>query len=113
MSLDVYLEAVRPTTVYRGNITHNLGAMAKEAGLYEALWRPEELDGVAPKVEFAAYRLMPRLVAGLDALKAEPERFRKLNPTNGWGSYEGLVAFVEDYIMACEQNPDAKVGVSR
>ena len=31
-------------TVYDANITHNLGKMAGEAGIYEALWRPEEID---------------------------------------------------------------------
>ena len=31
MSLEVYLTATRPTTVYEANITHNLGKMAQEA----------------------------------------------------------------------------------
>ena len=43
MSLDVTLTAVRPTEVYSANITHNLGLMAEEAGIYQPLWRPEEL----------------------------------------------------------------------
>lgn len=33
MSLDVYLTAVRPTTVYDANITHNLGSMAHDASV--------------------------------------------------------------------------------
>ncbi len=28
--------------VYSANITHNLGEMADKAGIYYALWRPEE-----------------------------------------------------------------------
>ena len=40
MSLDVYLTAVRPTTVYESNITHNLGKMAAAAGIYSELLAP-------------------------------------------------------------------------
>ena len=29
--------------MYNANITHNLGKMAEEAGIYEALWRPYQL----------------------------------------------------------------------
>jgi len=50
MSLDVYLQVPAckvcergPTTVYDANITHNLGEMADEAGVYKHLWRPEEI----------------------------------------------------------------------
>ncbi len=107
MSLDVYLTANRPTEVFSANITHNLGPMAREAGLYEALWRPEEL-----KIK-RAVELAPLLSSGLDRLREHPEKFRALNPENGWGSYEGLVAFVENYLKAVRENPDAEVSVWR
>ena len=107
MSLDVYLTAVRPTEVYWRNITHNLGKMAAEAGIYEALWRPEEINVAT------AEQLVPLLEAGLETLRADPERFKKFNPENGWGDYEGLVNFVEAYLEACKENPDAEVNVSR
>lgn len=38
---------------------------------------------------------------------------KKFNPKNGWGSYGGLVKFVEDYLAACIENPTAKVSVWR
>lgn len=56
MSLDVYLTATRPTEVCALNITHNLGRMAKEAGIYQHLWRPEEIG-----VTKAAYRFSGRV----------------------------------------------------
>lgn len=93
--------------VYWANITHNLGAMADLAGLYEALWRPDEI-GVR-----TASHLAPLLREGLKKLKAEPAKFIRMNPANGWGSYAGLVRFVEKYLEACEQYPDAEVTVSR
>ena len=107
MSLDVYLSAVRPMTVYEANITHNLGAMAKEAGIYQQLWRPDEI-GVTKAAE-----LIEPLRAGLTLLEGDEARFRKFNPSNGWGDYYGLVEFVRQYLAACESNPDADVRVSR
>lgn len=107
MSLDVHLTVVRPTEVFWRNITHNLGRMAMEAGIYQHLWRPDEI-GVTK-----AAQLIEPLRAGLAALRAEPERFSALNPVNGWGSYDGLCKFVSDYLAACEENPDADVEVSR
>jgi hypothetical protein len=107
MSLDVYLMETKPCEVYSANITHNLGDMAHEAGIYRHLWRPEELG-----IERARELIQP-LKDGLSLLLANPAKFKAHNPDNGWGSYEGLVKFVAGYIEACEQNPDARVDVSR
>jgi hypothetical protein len=107
VSLDVYLTANRPCEVFYANITHNLNTMAAEAGIYVALWRPEELK-ISRAIELA-----PIVKAGLDRLRADPERFKRLNPENGWGSYETLVKFTEAYLAALNENPDAEVSVSR
>lgn len=108
MSLDVYLTAMRPTQVYDRNITHNLGKMACEAGLYSYLWRPDKI-GITK-----AEQLIEPLRAGLQRLlEGGPDKFKEFNPSNGWGDYDGLVAFVTEYLSACEQNPDAEVSVSR
>lgn len=107
MSLDVYLTVIQPTQVFEANVTHNLGKMAEAAGIYKALWRPEEI-GIT-----RAYQLIEPLRAGLLLMKAEKERFEALNPENGWGSYAGFVKFVENYLTACENNPQAEVYVSR
>jgi hypothetical protein len=89
------------------NITHNLGKMADEAGVYQHLWCPEEI-GITKAAE-----LIEPLEAGLKLLIAEPDRFKALNPSNGWGNYEGLVAFVAAYLKACEDYPYATVNVWR
>ena len=107
MSLDVYITKVMPTRIYERNITHNLNKMATEAGIYEHLWRPDEI-GITKAVD-----LIAPLRSGLALLKADPERFKAFNPSNGWGSYEGLVGMVEDYLAACEENPDGDIEVSR
>jgi hypothetical protein len=107
MSLDVMLTAMRPTEVYWRNITHNLNKMAEEAGIYEVLWRPEEL-GITKAAE-----LIDPLTVGLEKLKADPERFKQFNAPNGWGDYDSLVDFVETYLEACIDTPNAEVSVSR
>lgn len=107
MSLDVSLTAVRPTKVYSSNITHNLGPMALAAGIYMELWQPEEI-GVT-----TAAQLIAPLEAGLAKLKADPEYFQTFDAPNGWGRYEHFVPFVESYLAACRDNPEATVHADR
>ena len=107
MSLDVYLTAVRPTEVYSANITHNLNSMADAAGIYQACWRPEEIGA-----KYAS-DIIPLLEKGLEDLKARPEYFKQFNSPNGWGVYENFVPWVEKYLAACKENPDAEIQVSR
>lgn len=107
MSLDVTLTRVQKTSIFEQNITHNLGAMAKEAGIYMHLWRPDELG-----ITKAGELILP-LKKGLKLMKSNPKRFKSLNPKNGWGSYDRFVPWIERYIEACEDYPDADVEVSR
>ena len=107
MSLDVTLTALRPTEVFEYNITHNLTCMADEAGLYQAIWQPEELGAAT------ARDLIGFLVAGLARLRERPDYYRTFNPSNGWGDYEGLVKFAETYLAACRAYPDAMVNANR
>jgi len=94
-------------TVYTANITHNLGKMAEEAGIYGYLWRPNEI-GIT-----RAEQLIKPLSIGLALLKSDPERFKKFDAKNGWGLYIHFVPFVEKYLQACKEYPDAEVSVGR
>jgi len=107
MSLDVSLIAVRPVEVYARNITHNLNKMAEEAGIYQHLWRPEELG-----IE-TAHELIEPLAGGLARLLKDPDHYRKFDAANGWGVYDDFVPFVKQYLDACIANPDAKIEISR
>ena len=107
MSLDVFLTKTIPTEVYSANITHNLGKMADEAGIYDVLWRPDE-NGIT-----TAGQLIEPLRAGLERLKADPGHYQQFNAKNGWGLYEHFVPWLEKYLAACQEHPDALVSVSR
>ena len=93
--------------VYDANITHNLTTMADKAGIYKALWRPEEISAVK------AEGLIDVLEKGLKDLKNKPEYFKEFNSSNGWGMYEHFVPFVENYLNACKEYPKADIGISR
>lgn len=75
------------------NVTYNLTPMFREAGLFPAVHSDlyaapcSEVAGVAD--------------AALRRLEADPERFRALNPPNGWGNYEGAVEFVRHLRDLC------------
>jgi hypothetical protein len=105
MSLDVYLYGRAP--VFQANITHNLIAMAREAGIATCLWDPGDID-----IEYARQLIGP-LRAGIALMKADPVRFKAFDSSNGWGLYENFVPWLERYLAACEENPDAEVVVSR
>lgn len=119
MSLDVYLRVpelvecpecghkTKKEESYSANITHNLGNMADEAGIYKHLWRPEEI-GITK-----AHQLIEPLKAGVALMKSDPPRFEKHNAPNGWGLYEHFVPFVERYLEACQNSPNADVSVTR
>lgn len=120
MSLDVYLNRKRRISydegatyvedaeeVFSANITHNLGKMAGEAGIYYSLWRPEEIG------KSQASEIIELLEKGLADLKARPEYFEQFNSSNGWGTYEHFVPFVEKYLNACKEYPYATIEVNR
>lgn len=148
MSLDVSLYTVSTCPhcghylgegpcVFSANITHNLNAMAAAAGIYEALWRPEEM--LAPEaakilhdaervrghhsVEALAIRaelptakasdLITPLREGLQKLRADPDHYRTFEPENKWGTYDVFVPWIERYLAACEEHPTAIVEVCR
>lgn len=111
MSLDVYLNDPTATygtsELYWANITHNLGKMADKAGIYYALWRPEEINATT------AEDIIPLLEKGLAKLKENPDKYKKYDSPNGWGLYEHFVPFVEKYLSACKEYPKAIIEVSR
>ena len=94
-------------TLFDSNTTHNLAQMAGAAGIYEAIWRPEEMGAVY------GGDLIEKLEIGLAEMKEFPGKYKKFNAENGWGTYDQFVPIVEEYLKACKKYPKAKIGVWR
>ena len=113
MSLDVYLcpnkcpHCGRSDEGFSANITHNLGRMASSAGLYEYVWRPEEVEITK------AGELIHALRVGITCMENNPEVFKKLDDPNGWGTYEQFLPWLKKYLNACTQFPEAEILISR
>lgn len=117
--------------VFSANITHNLGDMADEAGIYEAVWRPHRLhpeydipdDNTMETTErewefednvtIKAKDIIPILDEGLSKMIKNPDHYKQFNPPNGWGDYETFVDWVADYLSACKKNPEAIIKTDR
>ena len=109
MSLDVSIlvEVTDLRNVFDGNITHNLGMMAGKAGIYELLWRPEELGYTKAK------QLIKPLEKGLLFLQQNQTHLEQFNPPDGWGNYHNLCTFVQNYLDACRNFPNGEIKVNR
>lgn len=97
------------------NLTHNLTCMANECCvngicLYELLWHPKYIlkDG---KITFPYCQTLTNLYW---ELKAHREKYEKFNPSNGWGSYDGLLKNLKKIAMCLINNDisDLKVKAS-
>lgn len=92
---------------FEANITHNLNKMADAAGIYKHLWRPEELGITQAK------DLIEPIEKGLADMKSNPGKFMTYNATNGWGTYDQFIPWIERYLNALKEFPESEVSVSR
>ena len=93
--------------VFHGNITHNLGKMAKHVGVYNHLWKPDDVG-----VIYANELIFP-LRKGIHQMKINPDKYKEFNPDNGWGTYENLLELMENYLNKCYEYPDSIIQISR
>jgi len=107
MSYDVYLELDDKTEtdnefVWERNHTSNTARMWRTAGCDIA-----EFDGKP------ASELGPAAARAIAAIVTEPEKYRPMEPANGWGSVPSTVHFLTAIWEACAEHPEATVRVSR
>lgn len=107
MSLDIYLYKYKRASIFDSNITHNLNKMAEAAGIYGCVWRPEE-NGFEN-----AGQLIEPLEKGIKELKSKPDFYKQFEPDNKWGTYDDFIPWLEEYLEACKNNPDAEIFASR
>lgn len=84
--------------VYGDNITANVFPMWEKANIDKLIYSYEPL---------LAQDMIGPLEDGLEVMLADREGFEELNPSNGWGSYDGAVRFLKRLIAACREHPDA------
>jgi hypothetical protein len=80
------------------NVTSNLTTMLDKAGIRLADERWVDKPGI---------NMLPTLQAAINRMVADPEDFRKYNPPNGWGEYDGAVEALTALRDAICLNPDA------
>jgi len=85
------------------NITHNLNKMADAVGLYEVLWKPDEI-GIT-----TASQMIPFLEKGIKKLRENPEKYKTFNASNGYGNYEDFVRFCDSVLHWCNKYPDSVI----
>lgn len=103
MSLDVSVKAKRLVDVYEDNITYNLAPMYYKC--IDINGGLKALNGMKCK------DAIPVLNRAIDDLIENKEEYEKLNPKNGWGSYEGLLKSLKSLRIACLENPSGKVEI--
>ena len=87
---------------WHGNITHNMTDMAGHVPvdgpgltLYDLLWHPEE-NGF---LEAGSSGYRDRVLHGYLYLRGHRESLVQFNPGNGWGDYDLLLGFTEDFLL--------------
>lgn len=103
MSWDIKLKAKREIILFETNITYNLSDMYykcidKERGL-------KKLDGLSSK------KALPIIKKAIKDMENNKEEYEKLNPSNGWGSYDGLLNRLKQLKEYCETVPDGYIEV--
>lgn len=83
------------------NMTSNVGPMYQAARLEIA-----NLDKMATK-DVAAI-----IVHRYQYMVAHPDDMRKLEPENGWGTYEDALSFLKEILVTCLDHPECFVEVS-
>lgn len=106
MSLDIDLIEYGES-MWSANMTHNLNKIAIEAGVYECLWRPDEIG-----VKYARDNIS-NLRFALGIFYSKYDELKKLNPSNGWGDIDGLIEVTQGFLRACMEHPNAIIECDR
>lgn len=106
MSLDIDLIEYGES-MWSANMTHNLNKIAIEAGVYECLWRPDEIG-----VKYARDNIS-NLRFALGIFYSKYDELKKLNPSNGWGDIDRLIEVTQDFLKACMEYPNAIIECDR
>ena len=103
VSLSIDTGGKMPKTVVEvGNYTFNVSHM---------YFKVFDLGFTATLNKKLAGECIPILKKAIDTMKNDPQKFKALSPSNGWGSYEGALEFLNKIYIACNENPKCTIDV--
>lgn len=117
MSLDIYFQDMLGNDIEVDsnlNITHNLNKIVDECGKiwgrkhYELIWRPDELFKI-PNGEIPVKLVVNDILVLINDLIENESGLIKYLPSNGWGTFEGLIEFLCDYLKECYKHKEAYI----
>ena len=83
---------------FEWNYTYNVSKMWYE--VFPESNKMIDIDGMTCKES------LPRLEHLRDTIKADPDKFKAMNPPNGYGCYESFVEAVERLIIVAKNYPN-------
>lgn len=98
MSVDLSIKAKREVDIYDTNITYNLAPM-----YYKAI---DKDLGLKKLKGMTCEKALPIINKAIDDMIKNRKEYEKLNPSNGWGTYDGLLEIFREMRTICEDNPD-------
>ena len=86
---------------FHENMTSNVACMWREAGCdLKELRDTVARDAIKP------------LCDAINRMLADPDKYKAMEPANGWGTYEGCVNYLKAIHDACMADPDDIISVS-
>lgn len=107
MSYDIWL-----TIDTGGDEPAQVGGSYNMTSNVAPMWRLAGAD-LAEFEDKLAGDVLPVLQAAITDMDAHPEKYRPLNPPNGWGSYESCLKFLIELRDEFRRHPKATVAVWR
>ena len=103
MSLDLYLRETPCETCGHQREDFNINYTYNASHMWYEIY-PDD-DGMVHIEGMTGEEALNKLEYAYQYMKKNREALIKLEPPNGWGSYNGFLGFIEDCIAACKEHP--------
>lgn len=101
ISLYYQVEPNEKAFVYDDNMTSNVYAMAKEAGILSVI-NGESNDK-------AVTEIVDTIKSGYADMLSRPDVYEAIEGANNWGTYDQFLLFVADLLRACAKYPNSRL----
>lgn len=103
MGLDIWMESKRCEECGHSERTGDLNYTYNVTRMWYAIYPDDE--GMVWIDELTGKQAEKKLQYAIDELIKYPDEFKKLNPENGWGNYDGFLKFLENLLELSIKNP--------